>query len=196
MPFQHNAAIWFSLIWDRIGIGMGLEAFLRHCRVRVEALNHALRSIPEDRVRYHLCWGSWHGPHAYDLELKHLVDILLSVKAQAYLIEAANARHEHEYAVWETVQLARGQDSHSRRDHAFDRCCGTPGAGIAAHSKNRRVARQGECDRRSGLWLRRPHASANRLGQAALPRGRREIGPLRRCGVGSIRCLPAPIICQ
>jgi 5-methyltetrahydropteroyltriglutamate--homocysteine methyltransferase len=96
---------WLPALWDRIGIGMGLEAFLRRCRVRVEALNYALRGIPEDRVRYHLCWGSWHGPHAYDLELEHLVEILLSVKAQAYLIEGANARHEHEYAVWETVHL-------------------------------------------------------------------------------------------
>jgi 5-methyltetrahydropteroyltriglutamate--homocysteine methyltransferase len=96
---------WLPALWDRIGIGMGLEAFLRRCRVRVDVLNHALRGIPEDRVRYHLCWGSWHGPHAYDLELKHLVGILLSVKAQAYLIEGANARHEHEYAVWETTKL-------------------------------------------------------------------------------------------
>ena len=100
---------WLPALWDRIGIGMGLEAFLRRCRVRVEALNHALRGIPEDRIRYHLCWGSWHGPHAYDLELKHLVDILLSVKAQAYLIEGANARHEHEYAVWEAVHLPEGK---------------------------------------------------------------------------------------
>jgi 5-methyltetrahydropteroyltriglutamate--homocysteine methyltransferase len=100
---------WLPALWDRIGIGMGLEAFQRRCRVRVEVLNHALRGIPEDRVRYHLCWGSWHGPHAYDLELKHLVDILLSVKAQAYLIEAANARHEHEYAVWETAKLPDGK---------------------------------------------------------------------------------------
>ena len=100
---------WLPALWDRVGIGMGLEAFKRWCRVRVEALNHALRGIPEDRVRYHLCWGSWHGPHAYDLELKHLVDILLSVNAQAYLIEAANARHEHEYAVWESVRLPEGK---------------------------------------------------------------------------------------
>jgi 5-methyltetrahydropteroyltriglutamate--homocysteine methyltransferase len=100
---------WLPALWDRVGIGMGLEAFQRRCRVRVEALNHALRGIPEDRVRYHFCWGSWHGPHAYDLELKHLVDILLSVKAQAYLIEAANARHEHEYALWETVRLPEGK---------------------------------------------------------------------------------------
>ncbi len=100
---------WLPALWDRIGIGMGLEAFQRRCQVRVEALNQALRGIPEDRVRYHFCWGSWHGPHAYDLELKHLVDILLSVKAQAYLIEGANARHEHEYAVWETARLPEGK---------------------------------------------------------------------------------------
>jgi len=100
---------WLPALWDRVGIGMGLEAFQRRCRLRVEALNHALRGIPEDRVRYHFCWGSWHGPHAYDLELKHLTDILLSVRAQAYLIEGANARHEHEYAVWETVKLPNGK---------------------------------------------------------------------------------------
>ncbi len=100
---------WLPALWDRIGIGMGLEAFLRRCQARVDALNHALRGIPEDRVRYHFCWGSWHGPHAYDLELKHLIPVLLSVKAQAYLIEAANARHEHEYAVWETVRLPEGK---------------------------------------------------------------------------------------
>lgn len=100
---------WLPALWDRIGIGMGLEAFERRCRIRVEALNHALRGIPEDRVRYHFCWGSWHGPHAYDLELKHLVNILFSVKAQAYLIEAANVRHEHEYVVWETATLPEGK---------------------------------------------------------------------------------------
>jgi 5-methyltetrahydropteroyltriglutamate--homocysteine methyltransferase len=100
---------WLPALWDRIGIDMGLEAFRRRCQVRVEALNHALRGIPEDRVRYHLCWGSWHGPHAWDIELKHLLDILLSVKAQAYLIEAANARHEHEYALWESVPLPEGK---------------------------------------------------------------------------------------
>jgi 5-methyltetrahydropteroyltriglutamate--homocysteine methyltransferase len=100
---------WLPALWDRIGIAMGLEAFQRRCRVRVDALNYALRGLPEDRVRYHFCWGSWHGPHAHDLELQHLVDILLSVKAQAYLIEAANARHEHEYAVWETIKLPEGK---------------------------------------------------------------------------------------
>ena len=100
---------WLPALWDRIGMAMGLEAFRARCALRIEALNHALRNIPEDRVRYHLCWGSWHGPHAYDLELDHIVDLLLKVKAQAFLIEGANARHEHEVAVWETVKLPAGK---------------------------------------------------------------------------------------
>ena len=96
---------WMPALWDRIGIAMGLEAFQERCRIRVEALNHALRNVPRDRVRYHMCWGSWHGPHAFDLELTHLVDILISVNAGAFLVEGANARHEHEWAVWRDVAL-------------------------------------------------------------------------------------------
>ena len=112
----HNAGFilqvddaWLPALWDRIGMGMGMAAFRARCEMRVEALNHALRNIPEDCVRYHLCWGSWHGPHAFDLELEHIVDIMLKVKAQAYLIEGANARHEHEYALWEKVKLPAGK---------------------------------------------------------------------------------------
>jgi 5-methyltetrahydropteroyltriglutamate--homocysteine methyltransferase len=100
---------WLPALWDRIGMQMGLEAFRKRCALRIEALNHALRNIPEERVRYHLCWGSWHGPHAFDLELKCIVDLLLKVKARAYLIEGANARHEHEYAVWDDVKLPEGK---------------------------------------------------------------------------------------
>ena len=96
---------WLAALWDRIGIPMGLAGYKRYCRIRIDALNHALRNIPEERVRYHLCWGSWHGPHAYDIELQDVVDLLLSVKAQTYLIEASNARHEHEFAVWKSVKL-------------------------------------------------------------------------------------------
>jgi 5-methyltetrahydropteroyltriglutamate--homocysteine methyltransferase len=100
---------WLPALWDRIGMAMGLDAFRARSRMRIEALNYALRNIPEERVRYHLCWGSWHGPHAYDLELEHIVDLMLMVKAQAYLIEAANARHEHEVAVWDSVKLPEGK---------------------------------------------------------------------------------------
>jgi len=94
---------------DRIGIGMGLEAFRARSILRVEALNHALRNIAEEKIRYHLCWGSWHGPHAFDLEMTHLADIMLRVKARGYLFEAANARHEHEYVVWDQVKLPAGK---------------------------------------------------------------------------------------
>jgi len=100
---------WLVALWDRIGIQMGLDAFRKRCLMRIDALNQALRNVPEDRVRYHLCWGSWHGPHAHDIELKDVVDLMLRVKAQAYLIEGANARHEHEYAVWDDVRLPEGK---------------------------------------------------------------------------------------
>jgi 5-methyltetrahydropteroyltriglutamate--homocysteine methyltransferase len=100
---------WIPALWDRIGITMGLEAFRKYCLMRVEALNHALKGIPQEQVRYHFCWGSWHGPHVYDLPMKDIVDIMLRVNAQCYLFEAANARHEHEYAVWETVKLPAGK---------------------------------------------------------------------------------------
>ena len=100
---------WLPALWDRIGMAMGLAAFRARCAMRIEALNHALRNIPDDRVRYHLCWGSWHGPHAFDLELEQIVDIVLKAKAQAFLIEGANARHEHEIAVWDQVKLPAGK---------------------------------------------------------------------------------------
>jgi 5-methyltetrahydropteroyltriglutamate--homocysteine methyltransferase len=100
---------WLVALWDRIGIPMGLAAFRKRSALRIEALNHALRNVPVERVRYHLCWGSWHGPHAYDIELKEVVDLMLRVKAEAYLIEGANARHEHEYALWDRVKLPPGK---------------------------------------------------------------------------------------
>jgi len=96
---------WLAALWDRIGIKMGLTAYKRYCALRVEALNHALKGIPPEQVRYHLCWGSWHGPHSRDIPLSDMVDILLSVNAQTYLFEAANVRHEHEYVVWEQTRL-------------------------------------------------------------------------------------------
>lgn len=100
---------WLPALWDRIGMQMGMEAFRKRCEVRIEALNHALKGIPEDRIRYHLCWGSWHGPHAYDLELKHIADLMLKVNAQAYLIEGGNVRHEHEWQVWEDIKFPDGK---------------------------------------------------------------------------------------
>jgi 5-methyltetrahydropteroyltriglutamate--homocysteine methyltransferase len=75
----------------------------------VEVLNHALEGIPEDKVRYHVCWGSWPGPHTTDVPLGDIVDLILGVHAGAYLIENANPRHEHEWRVWEDVALPDGK---------------------------------------------------------------------------------------
>jgi 5-methyltetrahydropteroyltriglutamate--homocysteine methyltransferase len=85
------------------------EQYERWARLRVEALNHALTGIPEDRVRYHICFGSWHVPHVADAPLEAMVDLILEVKAQAYSIEAANVRHEHEWYVWENAKLPAGK---------------------------------------------------------------------------------------
>jgi 5-methyltetrahydropteroyltriglutamate--homocysteine methyltransferase len=75
----------------------------------VEATNYALQGIPEDRVRYHICWGSWNGPHTTDVPLRAMGDILLRVNAQAYSVEAANPRHEHEWEVWKDLRLPEGK---------------------------------------------------------------------------------------
>lgn len=100
---------WLAALWDRIGMEMGLQEFRKYCQLRIDVLNHALRGISPDRVRYHLCWGSWHGPHMFDLPLADIVDLLLKVNVGAYLIEGANPRHEHEVAVWEKVKLPDGK---------------------------------------------------------------------------------------
>ena len=85
------------------------EELRRASEAQVESYNHALRGIPEDRVRYHLCWGSMNTPHTSDIPLKDIVDLILKVNAQAYSIEAANPRHEHEWMVWSDVKLPEGK---------------------------------------------------------------------------------------
>jgi 5-methyltetrahydropteroyltriglutamate--homocysteine methyltransferase len=75
----------------------------------VEVVNHALEGIPEDRVRYHVCWGSWPGPHTTDVPLRDIVDLILKMRVGAYVIEGANPRHEHEWKVWQSVKLPAGK---------------------------------------------------------------------------------------
>ena len=96
--------------WDMIKPAMSVEDYIgKFAKLRIDALNHALRGIPEDRVRYHLCWGSWHGPHTHDLAFEHIIKLMLEVKAQCYSFEAANVRHEHEWRLWETTKLPDGK---------------------------------------------------------------------------------------
>ena len=87
----------------------GADDYRRWAGLRVEALNHALRGIPEDRIRYHICFGSWLMPHTSDAPLEAIVPLLLQVNAGAYSIEAANVRHEHEWRVWQTTALPPGK---------------------------------------------------------------------------------------
>ena len=87
----------------------GLAAYRHWAELRIEALNHALEGVPPDRVRYHLCWGSWPGPHVTDIPLEDIVDLVLRVRAEAYALEAGNARHAHEWKVWQSTRLPEGK---------------------------------------------------------------------------------------
>src|SRR6267154_3254690 len=91
--------------WDMIDPEPTVEEYKKFSMVRVEALNHAIRGFPEDRIRFHLCWGSWHGPHTTDIPMRDIVDVMLAVNTGAYSFEAGNVRHEHEWRVWQEVKL-------------------------------------------------------------------------------------------
>ena len=95
--------------YDRMVPPGTFEEYRRWLAKFVESLNRALEGIPEDRVRYHVCWGSWPGPHVSDVALKDIVDLILKVRAGAYVIESANPRHEHEWQVWKNVKLPDGK---------------------------------------------------------------------------------------
>jgi 5-methyltetrahydropteroyltriglutamate--homocysteine methyltransferase len=86
-----------------------LAGYRKWAEFQVDAVNHALEGIPEDRVRFHICWGSWHGPHSTDVPLRDVADLLVKVKAQAYSVEAGNVRHEHEWKVWRDTKLPEGK---------------------------------------------------------------------------------------
>ncbi len=85
------------------------ERYREWAQLRVDALNHALEGIPEDRVRYHVCFGSWHVPHVADAPLEDIIELILQVRVGAYSIEAANPRHEHEWRVWQSHKLPDGR---------------------------------------------------------------------------------------
>ncbi len=95
--------------WDMLKPEPSVAEYRRFARLRIDAVNRALSGIPEDRVRYHLCWGSWHGPHTHDLPLEHIIDLILEVKAQTYSFEAANVRHEHEWRLWQQAKIPDGK---------------------------------------------------------------------------------------
>jgi 5-methyltetrahydropteroyltriglutamate--homocysteine methyltransferase len=99
LPYMH----------ERMVPPMSSADYRRWAQMRVDALNHALKGIPEERSRYHICWGSWNGPHAFDVPLKDIIDLVLQVRVGHYSFEAANPRHAHEWRLWETVKLPPGK---------------------------------------------------------------------------------------
>jgi 5-methyltetrahydropteroyltriglutamate--homocysteine methyltransferase len=158
--------------WDMLKPEPSLGDYRKYVSVRIEALNRALAGIPPEKVRYHWCWGSWHGAHVNDIPLQHIIDIALKVNAQTFSFEAANVRHQHEIEVWKARRL-------------------TPGTilmpGVISHATNlvehpelvaRRIVEWAgivgrECRRRRRLRDGRPGACRNRLGQARRARRRR-----------------------
>jgi 5-methyltetrahydropteroyltriglutamate--homocysteine methyltransferase len=86
-----------------------LEDYRRWAATRVEMVNHALRGLPAERIRYHICWGSFNAPHVGDVPARDIIDIVLRVNAGAYAIEMANPRHEHEWRLWEQTRLPEGK---------------------------------------------------------------------------------------
>ncbi|HEY2619357.1 MAG TPA: cobalamin-independent methionine synthase II family protein [Acetobacteraceae bacterium] len=91
--------------WDMVSPEPTVADYRKFAMLRVEALNHAIRDLPQDRIRFHLCWGSWHGPHMTDIPMRDIVEVMLAINAGGYSFEAGNVRHEHEWKVWQQVKL-------------------------------------------------------------------------------------------
>ena len=100
---------WLPAMYERLVPPGTPDDYRRWASMCIEALNHALRGIPEHLTRYHICWGSWNGPHTADLPLKEFVNLMLRINVGGYSVEGANPRHEHEWRVWEEVKLPEGR---------------------------------------------------------------------------------------
>jgi 5-methyltetrahydropteroyltriglutamate--homocysteine methyltransferase len=98
-----------AVTYDRMVPPADFADYRKWVDMHMEVLNHAIEGLPPERIRYHVCWGSWPGPHTTDVPLKEIVDLILKVKVGAYVIEGANPRHEHEWKVWKDVKLPDGK---------------------------------------------------------------------------------------
>jgi 5-methyltetrahydropteroyltriglutamate--homocysteine methyltransferase len=98
-----------AVTYDRMVPPAAFADYRKWVDMHMEVLNHAIEGLPPERIRYHVCWGSWPGPHTTDVPLKEIVDLILKVKVGAYVIEGANPRHEHEWKVWKDVKLPDGK---------------------------------------------------------------------------------------
>ena len=134
---------------------MSLAEYRKYQELRIDALNHGLGELPVDRVRFHMCWGSYHGPHKYDIPLRDIVDLILKVRAGAYSIEASNPCHEHEWRVWQEVKFPE--------EKIFI-------PGVVGHYSD---------------FIEHPQAIADRLVQFAKLVGRENVIAGTDCGIGS-----------
>jgi 5-methyltetrahydropteroyltriglutamate--homocysteine methyltransferase len=99
----------FAVTYDRMVPPASFADYRKWLALQVEVLNEAIAGLPQDRIRYHVCWGSWPGPHTTDVPLRDIVDLILSMKVGAFVLEGANPRHEHEWRVWESAKLPEGK---------------------------------------------------------------------------------------
>ena len=91
--------------WDHGQPRAGVADYRKFAARLIEALNHAIRGLPPERIRLHLCWGSWHGPHVTDIPMRDIIEVVLAANVGAISFEAGNVRHEHEWRVWQEVKL-------------------------------------------------------------------------------------------
>jgi 5-methyltetrahydropteroyltriglutamate--homocysteine methyltransferase len=140
-----------------------MEDYLAWAQPRLDAVNHALEGIPADRVRYHVCWGSWNGPHTNDIPLRDVMPLVMQVNAGTYLFEAANPRHEHEWRVWEDLALpddkviAPGVISHATNVVEHPELVAERLERIARLVGHDRVMASTDCGFAQGPYLRRVH---------------------------------------
>jgi 5-methyltetrahydropteroyltriglutamate--homocysteine methyltransferase len=97
-----------AVTYDRMVPPASFQDYRKRVRLYQDVLNRATQGIPTEKIRYHVCWGSWPGPHTTDVPIKDIIDLILRVRAGAYVLEMANPRHEHEWRVWETAKLPKG----------------------------------------------------------------------------------------
>ena len=160
-----------AVSYDRMVPPKSLKEYRTWLARQVEIINHAIKGLPREKIRYHICWGSWPGPHASDVPFKDIADLVLKVRAGGYSIELANPRHEHEWRLWEHLKLPKetvlipGVISHATNivEH--------PRVGCRTHRSfgSARRARERDCEH--GLRLRaghlfRPRPSADHVGEA------------------------------
>jgi 5-methyltetrahydropteroyltriglutamate--homocysteine methyltransferase len=97
-----------AVTYDRMVPPASFQDYRKRVRLYQDVLNRATDGIPTEKIRYHVCWGSWPGPHTTDVPIKDIIDLILRVRAGAYVLEMANPRHEHEWRIWETTKLPKG----------------------------------------------------------------------------------------